>query len=89
MNHFPATFKNINNEWRFGNPTSTYELCGHIQRKLGKADAWKNNLYDTLKTDSDSKVFRYGTYAGLNDWSPTFTHGQLEEFISLVCTFVV
>ena len=82
--YFPTTFKKVNNQWYFGNQISTYELCGHIQRHLGKDDAWMNNLYDTLKTDSVNKVLRYGTYAGLNDWSPTFTDEQLEKFISLV-----
>ena len=82
--YFPTTFKKVNNQWYFGNQISTYELCGHIQRHIGKDNTWMNNLYDTLKTDSVNKVLRYGTYAGLNDWSPTFTDEQLEKFISLV-----
>ena len=82
--YFPTTFKKVNNEWYFGNQKSTYELCGHVQRHLGKDDVWMNNLYDTMKTDSVNKVLRYGTCAGLNDWSPTFTDEQLEKFISLV-----
>jgi hypothetical protein len=82
--YFPKSFKKVNDKWHAGNQISTYELCGHIKRELNKNDNWMNNLYNTLKDDSVNKVFTYGTYAGLNNWSPTFTDKQLEEFISLV-----
>tara|TARA_Y100001958_G_C21101703_1_gene451457 strand:- start:65 stop:349 length:285 start_codon:yes stop_codon:yes gene_type:complete len=82
--YFPTTFKKVNNQWYFGNQKSTYELCCDIRRILDKDDIWMNNLYDILKTDSFNKDLRYGTYAGSNKWSPTYTDKQLEEFISLV-----
>jgi hypothetical protein len=79
--YFGSTFKKKDNQWFNGNQQSTYELCICVQRKLKKDDTWMKNLYNTIRQDRQST---YGSYAGLNNWSHTFTDVQLGEFIKLV-----
>ena len=66
--------------WSFGNPRSTYETLNYLKNKYGLTMDW-------LRT-SDAKVQAnegvYGTYAGLNDWSPVFTSKQLVALCALV-----
>ena len=74
----PSTFKKEFNSWYNANQQSTYELCIYVQDKLNKDNIWMENLYNTVKGDSDN----YGNYAGLNNWSHTFTDIQLNNFIN-------
>lgn len=74
----PSTFKKEFNSWYNANQQSTYELCIYVQHKLNKDNIWMENLYNTVKGDSDN----YGNYAGLNNWSHTFTDIQLNNFIN-------
>lgn len=37
------------------------------------------NLYKIMKTKQE-----YGSYAGNNDWSPSFNLNQLKQFVSIV-----
>lgn len=75
----PSTFKKKSDSWYNGNQQSTYELCIYVQRKLNKNDTWVKKLYSTIKLDSHN----FGNYAGLNNWSHTFTQTQLDNFICL------
>ena len=77
--------KDTNNRWYFGNQVSTYELSlcvlrGHLKDPDYTQGALE--IHDTVK--KNSKV--YGTYAGLNDWSPTVSDDQLDAFITLCNT---
>ena len=76
--------KEKNGKWYFGNQVSTYELIirqSRKQTKLDKAgkDRWVTEKYNIVKQNPN----KYGTYAGLNDWSPTFTNAQLAAFNDL------
>ena len=76
--------KEKNGTWKFGNQISTYELIIRQSRKhtnLDKAskDRWVTEKYNIVKQNPN----KYGTYAGLNDWSPTFTNAQLAAFNDL------
>ena len=76
--------KEKNGTWKFGNQISTYELIirqSRKQTKLDKAgkDRWVTEKYNIVKQNPN----KYGTYAGLNDWSPTFTNAQLAAFNDL------
>jgi len=71
--------------WYSGNQVSTYEivtrLC-HQDTSISKKtrDGWVTTLYGRVKSDP----VRYGSYAGLNNWSPTFTETQLDSFLELI-----
>lgn len=71
--------------WYSGNQVSTYEIVsrlGHQDTSIPKATREKNitTIYQAAKSDPE----RYGTYAGLNNWSPTFTDAQLKAFQELI-----
>jgi hypothetical protein len=71
--------------WYSGNQVSTYEivtrLC-HQDTSINKQtrEEWVHTMYRRVKSDP----VRYGSYAGLNNWSPTFTETQLDAFLELI-----
>lgn len=82
--YMPQLFlkNNTSNTWYNRNQQSTYELCCYIRRKLNKTGEWSDKLYDTVKNDQ----MKYGTYAGLDNWSHIFTDSQFVHFKNLVHT---
>ncbi len=92
-NNLP-TLKNNNNIYYFGNQISTYELldkiCNFYRKKCNMYsnpryyteddcfDTTLLNLYKIMKTNQE-----YGSYAGNNDWSPSFNLNQLKKFVSI------
>ena len=71
--------------WYSGNQVSTYEIVSrlcHQDTSIPKATREENveNVYQKVKSDPE----QYGSYAGLNDWSPTFTNAQLAAFRELL-----
>lgn len=71
--------------WYSGNQVSTYEIVSRLGNqntsipKKTREDQ-VSTIYQTVKSDPE----KYGSYAGLNDWSPRFTDAQLEAFVGLV-----
>ncbi len=61
--------------WYFKNQRSTYEMVSYI---MPDNESTKK-VNDIVKNDPE----KYGTYAGLNDWSPYFTDQQLINFHAL------
>lgn len=76
----PSLRCNDDGAWYFGNQRSTYETLCYLQSKHGLSNEWLVASYDKVKADPAT----YGTYAGLNDWSPVFTSEQLMA----LCAFV-
>lgn len=65
--------------WYCPNQRSTYELVSYLAWATSSSDTWLDTVYQTAKADPTS----YGTYAGLNNWSPTYTDEQLLAFTAL------
>ena len=61
--------------WYFINQRSTYDTVSYI---MSDHESTKK-VYDIVKNNPE----KYGTYAGLNDWSPYFTDQQLINFHTL------
>lgn len=77
--------KDDNNRWYFGNQVSTYELSLRMLRGHLTEPHYTRSALEVHNTvEGNPQV--YGTYAGLNNWSPIFTDAQLDAFISLCNT---
>ena len=80
--YLPNLFKKKNNIWYNCNQQSSYELCIYISSyKFKKTDdEWIKKIHQAIKSDTH----KYGKYAGLNNWSHTFTDIQLKNFDNLI-----
>ena len=79
LSFFPGSLKlnDSKTHWYFGNQRSTYELITYCMKNHDNQTIM--NIYNTVKNNPHS----YGTYAGLNNWSPIFTDKQLIQFYHL------
>ena len=65
--------------WYFGNQVSTYELVSYVGQNQHLKSETISQIYNTVKNNPQ----QFGSYAGLNAWSPQFTDNQLNNFIAL------
>ena len=77
--------QDVNGYWYSGNQVSTYEVVTKLCNKdcsisRETRDGWVDTLYKTVNADPK----KYGTYAGLDNWSPVFTDAQLTAFVEQV-----
>jgi len=80
---YPTLKQDVHGNWYAGNQISTYELIGRLSRECGcdNRDKWLMKIYGIVQKNPEL----YGSYAGLNNWSPVYTDTQLKAFSTLCC----
>ena len=83
---YPILKRDGSGNWYAVNQISSYELIIRLSHECAPddRDQWVVQIHDIVQKNPQV----YGSYAGLNNWSPVYTDTQLQAFSTLCCDYV-